>query len=310
MNEIKIYGLDFFAASTDHLVTLLVGIIPVMHQLNFPDPQTGSIVFCKLRGYIFQISLMLSRWFIAFACVDRYASSSEEVRLRNLAQPRIAYRAIVVIIVFWSIICSHRLIFYDIQGTLCGILNNTGAAIYHSAYVIIGGGVLPTIIMIIGAILVRKNLIHKAESHVRKRSERRTFSDQQILRLLSIQIVSYVIFTMPQLINLTFNAVSNTIPNRSIERLKIESFVFFMAELMLYLFPVTTFYMYTLTSRTFRKELIKIIRSLPILKRYVRKHVSPITLQSTVAHHLDRSNTHFNATMHLHSHQNALPVTK
>ena len=115
-----------------------------MYSLNHSNPRIESLLFCKIRGYIFQITLMLSRWFVAFACIDRYASCSDKANLRNFAKTQIAYR----IIITWSIICIHRLIFYEIKGNLCAIITNIGAAIYHSLYVLIRGGILPTAIMI------------------------------------------------------------------------------------------------------------------------------------------------------------------
>ncbi|CAF5169108.1 unnamed protein product, partial [Rotaria sp. Silwood1] len=178
----------------------------------------------KLRGYIFQICLMLSRWFIAFACVDRYALTSDKINLRNFAKPKLAYRIIVIIIIFWSIICSHRLIFYEIRGKFCGIINNMAAALYHSLYVIIGGGICPAMIMIICAWFIRRNLAHKHKKRTQLslgESQRNTL-DQQVLRILFAQIICYIIFTIPQLCNLVFNTISITIPNRSNEHLAIE----------------------------------------------------------------------------------------
>ena len=141
-------------------MTLIVGIGPEVYSLNNPNPQIQSLLFCKIRGYLFQICLMVSRWYVAFACIDRYAFTSDKVRLRRFANKKIAYRVILIVIIFWSIICSHRLIFYEIKGNICGIVNNMGAALYHSAYVIIGGGILPAMIMIICAYLIRQNLAH------------------------------------------------------------------------------------------------------------------------------------------------------
>jgi hypothetical protein len=255
--------IDFFAASIDHLFTLIIGIGPSLYSLNHPNPQIQSLAFCKVQGYLFQISLMLSRWFVAFACIDRYALTSEKVQLRNFASRKIAHRIMVVIILIWSIICSHRLIFYHIKGNFCGIVTHMGAALYHSAYVIIGGGILPTMIMIICACFIRQNLAHKQQRHIRISSSNRAERpfDQQVLKILFIQIIFYVIFIIPQLGNLVFNTISVTIPNRSADHLAIEKFVTFIAEFMLYLFPVTSFYLYTLTSRTFRKELMKYFRT-------------------------------------------------
>ena len=288
--KLLFFLVDFFAASVDHLFTLIVGIGPVMQSLNYPDPQTASILFCKLRGYIFQISLMLSRWFVAFACIDRYASSSGRVLLRSFARTTVAYRIIVLIVIFWSIICSHRVIFYEIKGNLCGILTNSGAAIYHTLYVVVGGGVLPATIMIACALLIRRNLASKKQKRSQKTAEeaRRNIADQQVFRLLFIQIISYIIFTIPQLGNLVFNALSSTIPNRSSERLAIERLLAFMAELMLYMFPVTSFYLYSLTSRTFRSELIKCVHFISWARlRCCGARIVPLTAQSAAVQRAD-----------------------
>ena len=253
--------IDFFAASVDHLMTLITGVVPVVYSLNHPDPQIQILLFCKIRGYLFQICLMLSRWYVAFACIDRFALTSDNVRLRNFAKTNTAYRVIIIIIIIWSIICSHRLIFYEIKGNICGIVSNIGAALYHSAYVIVGGGILPATIMLICAYLIRRNLALKQQRRIKivVTIQPRKSLDQQVLNMLFIQIICYIIFIIPQLCNLVFSTISITEPNRSNEHLAIEKFVAFIAEFMLYLFPVTSFYLYTLTSRTFRQELMKFI---------------------------------------------------
>ena len=242
----------------------------MIYSLDHPNPLTHSLLFCKLRGYLFQICLMLSRWFVAFACIDRYAQSSENVRLRNFASVRTSYRSIIGIIIFWSIICTHRAIFYQIKGNICGIVTNFGASIYHTLYVLIGGGILPATIMTGCAFLIRRNLARKRQRRhtqvttvIRTEHERQQHSlDQQVLSLLFIQSFFYTLLTTPQLINLVYSTVSSTNPNISADQLAIESIAAFLAELMLYVFPVASFYVYTLTARTFRQELIKVFRSL------------------------------------------------
>ena len=206
---------------------------------------------------------MLSRWFVAFACIDRYMLTSERVSRRNLATKKNSYRIIAAIIFVWSIICTHRLIFYEIQGDLCRIMSHLGAAFYHSTYVIIGGGLFPAAIMLVCAYLIRQNLRRKSRRQLQwtASGQRRNALDDQVHQLLFIQSISYIVFTLPQLANLLFNAVAIRTPNRSEEHLAIERFFNFFAELMLYLFPVTSFYLYTLTSRTFRAEFFSIFRS-------------------------------------------------
>lgn len=114
-------------------------------------------------------------------------------------------------------------------------------------------------IMIICALLIRENLANRQRKRQRDSiiDCQRNSVDQQIIHLLFVQIICYIIFITPQLFYLIFNIISSTIPDRSGERLTIERFIAFIAELILYLFPVTSFYLYTLTSRTFRGILMK-----------------------------------------------------
>ena len=196
-------------------------------------------------------------------------------------------RVILVIVIFWSLMCSHRLIFYEVKGNLCGILTNTPAAIVHTTYVVVGGGVLPATIMLVCAFLIRRNLARKQQKRAHRipvEDHQWTSLDQQVLQLMFIQVISYILFTIPQMIYLVFNAVSSSIPNRSNERLAIEGFAAFIAELMLYMFPVTSFYLYTLTSRTFRGQLMKLVPSIPCF-RLTRTdvRVAPILANSTSA---------------------------
>jgi H+/gluconate symporter-like permease len=155
------------------------------------------------------------------------------------------------------------------------------AALYHSGYVIIGGGILPATIMIICTYFIRQNLAHKEQRRVQlsQANRQENLINQQVLKILFIQIICYIIFIIPQMGNLVFNTVSVTIPNRSQNHLAIEQFVAFIAEFMLYLFPVTSFYLYTLTSRTFRKELIKSFRSIRV--PCLRNRITP-TMDTTI----------------------------
>ncbi|CAF4616540.1 unnamed protein product [Rotaria sp. Silwood2] len=278
-------------------MTLILGIGTSFYGLNNPDPQIESLLFCKVRGYIFQICLMLSRWFVAFACIDRYASTSDKIHLRNFAKPKIAYRIIIIIIIFWSIICSHRLIFYEIKGNFCGIINNIAAALYHSLYVTIGGGIFPSMIMIICAYLIRRNLAQRQKKRIQLAlgNYQRNPVDQQVLNILFVQIISYIIFTTPQLCNLIFNTISIMSPDHTSDELTFESFLTFLAEFMLYLFPVTSFYLYTLTSRTFRKELIDFFRLLLVSCR--KNQIIPIATASIPRHRMEKNETIVNASI-------------
>ncbi|CAF2419101.1 unnamed protein product [Rotaria sp. Silwood2] len=254
------------------IISLCLGCGSLLYTLNNPDPNTTIRAFCKTRIYILQSTFMMARWMITIACIDRYALSSRNARLRRVAQVHIARRAVVVIICIWLILPIHTIVFYEIRpgAGICAIVYNRIAALYHSSYTIITGGIIPLIIMITCTLLIRRNLAikrSKREEHIIKSSStiqkshariQRT-RDQNALAMLFVQVVVYCFVQAPQLIYTFYASIVINIPNKSPDRLAIERFAFFFAELCVYLFPVTAFYLYILVSRSFRDELFSLV---------------------------------------------------
>ncbi|CAF2475938.1 unnamed protein product [Rotaria sp. Silwood2] len=101
--------------------------------------------------------------------------------------------------------------------------------------------------------------------------------DNQVAAILYVQIVCYVILMTPQMGNVTYSAIVSTIPNRSINSLAVDRIIAFLAELMMYVFPVFAFYLYTLSSPTFRSELWTIMRSaLAFCSQGQNRRINPI----------------------------------
>ncbi|CAF0978751.1 unnamed protein product [Rotaria sp. Silwood1] len=121
--------------------------------------------------------------------------------------------------------------------------------------------------MVTTAILIRRNLYIKKQKRIQKvtirflvdQQKRKESMDTQVAAILYVQIVCYVILMTPQMGNVTYNAIVSTIPNRSMNSLAVDRMIAFLAELMMYVFPVFAFYLYTLSSPTFRSELWNIM---------------------------------------------------
>lgn len=266
------------------IISLSLGCGSLLYTLNNPDPNTTIRTFCKARIYIMQSTFMMARWMITIACIDRYTLSSRSARIRKFAQVHIARRAVIVIILIWLCLPIHTLIFYEIREVagICAIVYNRTAALYHSIYTIITGGIIPPIIMITCILLIRRNLAVKRDIHgqqvngsnntAQSSANTRTqhTRDQNALAMLFIQVIVYCFVQAPQLIYTLYAAVVSSVQNKSSDRLAIERFAFFFAELCVYLFPVTAFYLYILASRTFRAELYNLITK--IFMRFHTNH--------------------------------------
>jgi hypothetical protein len=262
--------IDFLAASVAMIITLIMGFVPHIYASHHLNPADTIIVFCKIRGYTNQSFGMMYRWFMTMACVDRCIVSSNNVYLRQFSNPRMAYSIVIKIFIIWIILPLHNLVFLNIKSNLCR--NSTTAfAIYHSLFTFTFGGILPLLVMIISIILIRCNLASKRarrqrniyyhqneDATVRLLSSR----DQQVFIMLFIQIGFYVVSTIPWMIFLLYASNTRYIINKSIDRIGIEIFVKYLAEIIAYMYPTLSFYIYTLTSHSFRSELINIIGNL------------------------------------------------
>jgi hypothetical protein len=62
------------------LINLGIDIGLTMYSLNNVNSITTILIFCKIRIYVFQATSMMYRWVLV---VDRYATSSASVHLRN-----------------------------------------------------------------------------------------------------------------------------------------------------------------------------------------------------------------------------------
>ena len=251
------------------LINLCIGISPALHSLNNPDPTTTILVFCKLRIYLLQSSSMMYRWALSMACFDRLALSSTSIRLRRWATTEVARRAVVGIICIWLVLPIHGLIFYHLKQGGCSIYENQAAALYHSTFTTLFGSLLPVTIMVTCAILIYRNLrlkhmrriiIARQSGRALREVERSQRSrDQQVFLMLILQVCVYVLTITPLLMMYFYNALTLGGVKKSAEYLLVKQFLFYLVEVIIFLFPVLSFYLHIMISKLFRKELRRLL---------------------------------------------------
>jgi hypothetical protein len=152
------------------------------------------------------------------------------------------------------------------------------AALYHSIYICLVAAILPMSLMIVFSLLAHKNLrkmlhtvhpmnttIPNQEEKVNSHSERirARHSDRQLSKMLFVQIIVYMIFTIPYPIQKIYNAIILIIGGtRSDQRVAIENFMLFITSAFLMSFYSAASFFIFLTSSAFRKELQKIFISI------------------------------------------------
>lgn len=254
-------------ASVAMLIHLNTGLVPFLYALNHENPVTTIIAFCKIRFYAGQLCAMTYRWCLVLACFDRYALSSIHARLRNFAKVQVARRVVLLVVLAWIILPMHILIFFSLRSGQCGPVHSA-VAMYHSIFTIISGNILPVSLLTICSILIYRNLAQKRkrrhfntnqqeEENQAEYTQRRR--DQQVLAMLFVQILVYIVTQTPWMILNFYILATINVTNKTIDRISTERFISFLAEIMLYLFGVSSFYVHTLTSQTFRRAFVRLL---------------------------------------------------
>jgi hypothetical protein len=265
------------------MIALIIGLVPHIYSVNYPSPFHRISILCKIRGYLGQSVVMMFRWLMTMACIDRFMLSSNDVYLREIANPRIAHSIIIKIVIICLILPVHNLIVLDMVNGFC-IPTNRAFMLYYALFAVTFAGFLPILIMTICAILIHSNLASKRARRQRniyqenEKGEVRLLRtrDHQVLLMLFIQIIVYIISIIPWSIFLLYGIYLYSINNnRSINRIIIDNFLLYLTEIFVYLYPTLSFYIYTLTSQTFRSELVNIISKL-----FIHKYRPPPVLQS------------------------------
>jgi hypothetical protein len=225
---------------------------------------------------------------LAAACLDRYFLSSTDASLRRFARIHIARRVVTAIVLIWIVFPIPLLIIYNLRAGYCVIVYGYAAVLYHAIFTIINNYAIPISIMITFTLLIRRNLANKRKRrHFNRNQQQRTNDrehlqrkyDQQALVMLFAQIIVYIILTTPWVTFSIYNAFSLDVPNKTTDRLAIESFVQVLVEAVVILFPTASFYLYTLTSSMFRKELLLMLRSVLYWKCFINnRRIEPTTI--------------------------------
>jgi hypothetical protein len=199
------------------------------------------------------------------ACIDRWSSCSTNARIRRFSSVTMAKRIVIIIIGIWLILPIHVPIFSNIQppGNIACSVTNDDIALYHRFYTIIMGGALPTIITLTCSLFIWKNLQERRQRRVvisnSDADKRMKIRDQQIILMLLIQVVIFMVSTIPFMSFNIYDTMTRTITNKSADRKAIEAFLKSFTELLVYLIALS-FYSNTLVSHSFRKELILLLQ--------------------------------------------------
>ncbi len=216
-----------------------------------------SNLICKLRYYPGYVLLALSPYFFTLACFDRYCSSSRSATRRSWCNKKVAKRLIIGAIILALVLYSHMAIFFQLNpsGTGCSAQPGAYNTFYRIFYLMIYC-MLPFVCMGLFSILTLKNIRQQARrirpALVTENDSLRRI-DRQMVRMLFSQVLTQLLCILPfSILNLASLFINTTTT--------IYNFFSQILILPVYVSYTTSFYVFTLSSRVYRQELMKIIR--------------------------------------------------
>ncbi|CAF1003135.1 unnamed protein product [Adineta steineri] len=267
-----------FAASFSNLFNIYA-FIPFRVLSGFQITSVNTFpVPCKLQIYFYYISFGLSTWLMVGCCADRFFSSSLDARIRRFSNIRITKRMIFLLTFLICVGYSQVLYCYNSnlvgQLSVCNVIPNFCTVIDVMYYLLVQT-VGPPILMItfgIGTYLhikerrrlllrlpVNTELTGRNAAIATNAENPERNSDKHILPMLTIQVIIYLVCSIPLLATKIYQMIPLSIVKSDV-RIAGESLFFNLSVLFSLGDKVFSFYIYTLSSKFYRKELIKLVR--------------------------------------------------
>ena len=260
----------YFLASTFCNLYIVFYMLPVrIASGSFDmDPASFSNIVCKLQIFILYTLRSLSCWLIVLACADRYViSSASETWRRRISSPKVAIYASVVSTVFWFLMYCHMPIYFNIS-----TINQFGQPVpqcvaqlgayrtFVNLYQAFLYSVVPSLLMFLFGSLTFLNIRlqrRRVDPMVTTTLSSQQRKNNQLLRMLTVQVLVIVLATIFYPVYLTYLSVTSS-DVKSTRQAAIERLVNLLVNGLTYLAHASSFYLYTLTSSVFRKEVVKL----------------------------------------------------
>lgn len=251
------------SAVTNLLYLISNGLFRII-SVPYNDGSMRALVVCKLANYLPSFLGQVTKTILIFACIDRFIITNHRATFRVFSTPKRAKYFIVFAYIFWSLAASHSVILSTINNGQC-----TRVGIYatlFTIYAILFVGLIPSIILIVFACLTYRNMKHlrsriqpsnQVPAHRTHIIQRR---DRDLLVLVLAEVIFYVITTAPfPIVHLETMISGYILGSKSAYHVLAEIFALNVAVLLLYILSSAPFYIYTVSSTSFRRDFQQLI---------------------------------------------------
>ncbi|CAF3338030.1 unnamed protein product [Rotaria socialis] len=243
---------------TSSISNLIIIIFPFLTRIIFDGfqyslNQRNGFILCKLRYYVLHTFDLTSLTCICMATFDRYLISSRQVRLRHMSTVRKRTKQVILFVITLNILHSIPIgFFFDVsnQGR-CTILSRKFLYYYLWTFQICFHSLIPILFLTIFGVLTYRQLKKI------KRTKRKGVlgSDKRLSRMLLLMSAAIVLSSIPYCIEHVYNVLIRKDP------FKQPSYIYLyhvITSILFYTNPVTSFYIFFISTPNFRKQVRKL----------------------------------------------------
>lgn len=250
-------SLYLLASSISNLIVIVYPLFTRIMLDGYEYHLTASSVFfvCQFRYFILHIFDLTSLACICLATFDRYLISSRTARLRKLSPTKKQSKYILLFVVcLFTIHSIPNLKYYHVsrQG-YCAISSHVYLYYYLYSFQIFLHGIFPIVFLSIFGTLTFRQL---KTINRRKSLCRNSHIDRQLSRMILLISIAIVLSSIPYCIEQSYYVLFNN-NNRSATPF------FFLyhvtCSILFYTNPVSSFYIYYVSTRNFRAQVNQII---------------------------------------------------
>ena len=254
--------IDFFILN----FLLVLRLIAEMWNIN---PGQTSIWFCGWRTYTINCLFLMYRSSILLACIDRMCASSKNGWIRTWSQPKIAYRMIAINCIFWLALFLPNMVVPILVYGQCFTPQYTLFASYITISTLGPGVLLPTAMLICGLVILTrlKFMRSRITPGDAAGSHERNVATGQYVILLFVQVAADFVCNLLYPCYLIYTLIF-PIPQTS-DMAVIYSFWRDLSFNLPYLNFSASCYLYTLSSPSFRRRLISLIRKIACFQQWL-----------------------------------------
>lgn len=172
------------------------------------DWTNGSLLFCKLRPWLSQFSIMLSITCLCLATFDQYLATCSNNHWRQRSNLKFAYCLSILATVCWCIHGIPFILTYRLQNHICSIYDSTFYQYNRIIYIPILTCSLPLLIMFIFSCLSLRNIrqmdrytVPVIRRELDKQLSHMTLVQALFTMIISFPFISYYVYLMSMDLN-------------------------------------------------------------------------------------------------------------